>query len=54
MLEGRFVSFFINWFLIFIGNKIEGFVGCEYVFDVINKFIVECFNGYFIIIGDLG
>ncbi|NER07600.1 MAG: hypothetical protein F6K17_36080, partial [Okeania sp. SIO3C4] len=44
----------INRFPTIIGNKIEGFVGREYVFDAINKFITERSNGYFTIIGDPG
>lgn len=44
----------INRFPTLIGNKIEGFVGREYVFDAIDKFIEEHSNGYFTIIGDPG
>ena len=54
MPEGRPASSPINRFPTLIGNKIEGFVGREYVFDAINKFIAERSNGYFTIIGDPG
>jgi serine/threonine-protein kinase len=37
-----------------IADKIEGFVGREYVFDAIQAFLAENPNGYFIIIGDPG
>jgi serine/threonine-protein kinase len=54
MSEGRPASSLINRFPTLIGNKIKGFVGREYVFDAINKFIAQCSNGYFTIIGDPG
>jgi hypothetical protein len=52
--ETKSESILSDWFHSLIAEKTEGFVGRDFVFTAIDKFLAERSNGYFIIEGDPG